>query len=101
MRNFKRFLAVALAMLMVCSAMISVSAKSFPDVAKDDDYAYAIDVLSDLKIVLGGSDGKYNADATLTRWQMAVFASKLLSGKVDFDWTAGANESPFVVITDA
>ena len=46
MRNFKKFLALVLAMLMVSACAVSISA--FDDVAENYDYAEAIEKLAKL-----------------------------------------------------
>ena len=57
MRNFKRFLTLALAVLMVVSVFtFSTSAATFTDVDADNEYlAKAVDLLSYLKITKGTS----------------------------------------------
>ncbi|MBO4264522.1 MAG: S-layer homology domain-containing protein [Clostridia bacterium] len=102
MRNFKKFLALALTMLMLLGAVITTSAQApvLADAATSD-YAWAIQALQAIGIVSGGSDGNYNPDGNLTRWQMTVFASKLVSGITDNDvWTKSKNETTFKDITD-
>lgn len=68
MRNFKKFLALVLAMLMVVSAGAAVSA--FSDVAEDNQYAAAIADLVEKGIVNGVGDDKFNPTVPLRdiRW---------------------------------
>lgn len=81
MSNLKRFLALTLAMLMVVGAMVTVSAKSFTDVASDDAYAEAVDVLSELGVILGTSEEEFSPDTLVERQQMAMFIARLATAQ--------------------
>ncbi len=79
MRNFTKFLALVLAMLMVSAC--AVSAAYVDQKAVDaSDYAEAIAVISDLGIMQGAGDDKFNPDGTLMRVEAAVIAAKLFAG---------------------
>ena len=52
MRNLKKFLALALAMLMLVSCF---GVAAFDDVKDDSKYAEAVSLLSDLKVIRGFS----------------------------------------------
>ncbi|MBQ2765447.1 MAG: S-layer homology domain-containing protein, partial [Clostridia bacterium] len=90
MRNLKKFFALVLAMLMIVSATAIVSA-DFADVAADNIYAKAINDLADKKITVGGDSG-FNPDGMVTRWQMALFVARAMTGEVDNAvWANGIN----------
>ncbi len=86
MRNFKKFLALVLATLMVVSAAATVSAYS--DVADDNIYAAAIDALTEYGIVNGTSEDVYSPDADVLRFQMALMMARALEPEVK-DWNDG------------
>lgn len=52
MNHFRKFLAMALAALMLIGATVSVSAKKFDDVANDNIYAEQIDLLSEIGVIV-------------------------------------------------
>lgn len=91
MRNFKKFLALVLAMLMVSACAVSVSA-AYSDQAdvNKTGYAEAVSILSDLGVMQGSGDGKFNPNGTLTRAEAAVIAAKLDTGAAGqkIDWTS-------------
>ena len=99
MRNFKKFLALVLAMLMVSACAVSVSA--FDDVADTDDYAAAIELLTNLGVIKGRDDGTNNfyPNETLTREEAAVIAAKILAGAKSVEWTAATTR--FTDVADA
>lgn len=60
--------------LLTCSA----SAMSFPDVPKDSDYATAIENISDLKIMVGDTQGNFNPNQIVSRAEMATIVCRVL-----------------------
>ena len=96
MRNFKKFLALVLAMLMVSACAVSVSA--FDDVAAGDKYAEAIELLADLGVITGRGDGKFYPNDTLTREEAAVVAAKTIAGATPIEWAAETTN--FADVTD-
>lgn len=86
MRNFKKFLALVLATLMVVSAAATVSAYS--DVADDNIYADAIAALTEYGIVNGTGEDVYSPDADVLRFQMALMMARALEPDVE-DWNDG------------
>ena len=88
MRNFKKFLALVLATLMVISAAATVSAYS--DVADDNTYAAAIDALTEYKIVNGTNTelDTFSPDDDVVRYQMALMMARALEPQVT-DWQEG------------
>ncbi len=101
MRNFKKFLALVLAMLMVSACAVSVSA-AYADQAAIDatGYAEAVEVLSTLGVIAG--DGtNFNPNDTLTRAAAAKIAAMLTTGAAGqkIEWTSAT--SSFVDVDPA
>lgn len=92
MKKSMRFLAFALAMLMVASMVFTASAKIFPDVEKTDDEFTAVNILSELKVIYGYEDGTFKAEDPVKRQEMAAFLSRLATG---MNLTGGSNTTPF------
>lgn len=80
MRNFKRFLAMALTMLMVLGC-VSLSAFAFDDY-KDGEYTAAVENLAAKGIIYGVSETEFDPDAPVQRWQAALFLARMASGLV-------------------
>lgn len=78
MRNFKRFLAMALTMLMVLGC-VSLSAFAFEDYA-DGDYTAAVENLADKGIIYGVSETEFDPESPVLRWQAALFLARMASG---------------------
>ena len=90
----KKFLSLALALVMAMSLFaISASAKDFTD---DGSITYkeAVDVISELDVVDGYSDGSFRPKGTLTRGAAAKIISNLILGPTDAD-ALPTNVSPF------
>lgn len=60
--------------LLTCSA----SAMSFPDVPKDSDYSTAIEYVSELGVMVGGSNGNFNPNQIVSRCEMATIICRML-----------------------
>ena len=74
MKNLKKVLALVLAVVMIMGTVAVASAKEYTDVAADNKFAEAIDVLSNLNILDGFKDGekyKFQPDGYFTRAQAA------------------------------
>ena len=85
----KKFLALVLAVLMIASTVVTVAA--FDDVAADDKYADAINDLQEYGVVAGKSETEFAPDELVTRWQMALFMARAVSGETDdANWEEGA-----------
>ncbi len=97
MNHFKRFLAVALAALMLIGATVSVSAKKFDDVANDSDFAEQIDLLSEIGVILGTSQTEFSPNQSVTREQMALLLYRMMLGD---DNAGNINTSPFTDLYD-
>ena len=80
MRNFKRFLTLALAVLMVASVFtFGASAANFTDVDADNEYlADAVDLLAYVGVTKGTSETTFGTDDLVTREQMAAFIYRLM-----------------------
>ena len=74
MKNLKKVLALVLAVVMIMGTVAVASAKDYADVKADNDYAVAIDVLSNLNILDGFKTGEtynFQPDGYFTRAQAA------------------------------
>lgn len=81
MKTSARFLAMLLAVVMIASAALSVSA--FSDVTAGVDHAQAIGVLSQLGVIGGYEDGTFKPDQKVTRAEMAKLVYVLYTTFVD------------------
>lgn len=94
MRNLKRALSLALAMVMLMGMMVmGVGAKGidFKD-GSDVQNKEAVAIVSSLGLLKGYTDGTFGPDRTLTRAEMAVIISKILYGdSFNVDSFKGAN----------
>lgn len=91
MKNFKRILALVLAVMMVVAGMVSTTAAD----AKVEYNETAIARLKQLDIFKGRTSGDA-ADSNVTREEMALFASRVMTGEVDKAyWTAYTNDTTF------
>lgn len=97
MKNFKRILALVLAVMMVVTCMVSVSAADEAVEAKWNDVA--ISRLQDLDIFVGDEEGKLEPEKNVSRVQMAVLTSRVMTGKVDrLYWESYVNDTTFLDI---
>ncbi len=87
MRNLKKFLALVLALMMVVSVMITVSAKEYTD-EKDIDAAYktAVDAMTNVGVFEGTSDTEFSPTDNITRASMAAIVYRIMTGDVDDDY---------------
>ncbi len=92
MRNLKKFLALVLALMMVVSVMVTVSAADYTDQA-DIDYDEAVAVMTAVGMVEGGDQGQFDPDSNLTRAQAATLIVRLLRGTEE---GLGAPTAPFI-----
>ena len=76
MRNLTKVLAMVLAFTMMVS--VAAFAVNYTDVEASANYAEAVDVLSDLGLVKGYTDGTFGADKTLTRAEAATLVIRLM-----------------------
>jgi hypothetical protein len=94
MRNFKRFLAMALTMLMIVGSFTLLTSAKFEDVT---DFQDEITILSELGVIKGKADGTFGFDEEVTRRQTALFMARATTGKVDdaLNWQSKVNNTPF------
>lgn len=94
MKISKKILITALISILCVAMMIgAVSAHNFNDVTR---YEEAIDLLSSLEVIKGYSETRFGPDDEVTRWQMALLITKLVTGNVDTPtWEAKDNTSTF------
>ena len=100
MRNFKKFLALVLAMMMVVGGMVTVSAA---EEAAKVDYTAAAEALADLGIVKGTSDDviDFALEDKVVRYQMALLVARIMTGEVDDTYwnKVVENTTPFDDVT--
>ena len=84
MRNFKRFLSLALACIMLLSATVITTA------AKEEaDYSEAANNLVAIGLLKGDGNGNLMLDQSVTRYQAALFFVQAITGKTDASiWNA-------------
>ena len=78
MRNLKKILALVLALMMVLSVMVTASA-AYSD-ADEITQTQAVEVLSELEILLGKGDN-FDPNGTLTRAEAATILTKIMLGE--------------------
>ncbi len=87
MRNFKKFLTLVLAVMMVVSAMsftTSAAVTNFEDVDPDNEaLVKAVDLLEYMGITKGVSATEFGAEQPVTREQFALFMYRLMKGGKD------------------
>ena len=86
MRNLKRALSLALALVMVISMMVvGVSAVSVDDFSDGADVVNkeAVSVLATLNVINGKDDGSYDPTGVVTRAEMAKMICVILNGGKD------------------
>lgn len=74
----KKFQSIVASLLAVALLTCSASAKAFPDVSKDSDYATAIEYVSELGVMVGGSNGNFNPNQIVSRCEMATIICRML-----------------------
>ena len=74
----KKLQSVLAGLLSVCLLTCSASAMSFPDVDSNSPYATAIENISELGIMVGGSNGNFNPDQIVSRCEMATIVCRML-----------------------
>ena len=90
----KKILSLVLAMLMIFSVVPAVFAA---DAKAEDAHQEALDFLSLIGLYKGGVD----ASEKLTRWQMALFVSRFITGKLDDAyWATTENDSGFTDVAE-
>jgi len=108
MSNLKRFLAVALAVMMIASMTLASSASTATPAFKDLDkltaglnktyLEYGISVLHGLEVIKGMSETEFGTDLPVTRAQMATFLARIHSGTPQYFENATQYDS--MIFTD-
>lgn len=80
MKKIIKLTAVAAALLIAVVMTCTVFAHSFTDVKEYDD---AIGTLASIGVIRGTTTTTYTPDADVTRWQMALLITKLVTGNTD------------------
>ena len=85
MRNFKKFLSLALAMLMVCSMTVLTTGAT----ETNANYLEAAQQLAAIGVMKGDENGNLMLDKHVTRYQAALFFVQAITGKTDSSvWNA-------------
>ena len=100
MKNFKKFLTLVLAVMMIVSSVAfstSAATTKFEDVDADNEtLVKAVDLLNYMGVAKGTSETTFGADELVTRQQFALFIYRLMKGGKD----APANASNSTKFTD-
>ncbi len=103
MKNFKKFLTLVLAVMMVVSSVAfstSAATTKFEDVdAKNETLVKAVDLLSYMGVAKGTSETTFGADELVTRQQFALFVYRLMKGGKDAP-AGAANGTKFTDLED-
>ncbi len=92
-----KLVAIVLAILMVASLGIASTAYNFNDVATDNTHREAIDVLTDIGVIVGTSENEFSPDDPITREQMSLLLFRLMLGREN---TVRVNSTAFTDLTD-
>ena len=99
MRNFKRFLTLVLAALMLVSTFAVSTSAAFTDVAADNKaLTRAVNLLSYLNVTKGTTETTFSPDTLVTREQMAAFIYRLMKAGKSVE--GGNNTSKFADLED-
>ncbi len=83
MRNLKKVLALALALVMTLS-VLSIASAAFTDEEDiNPNYQEAVDVLAALGVFQGRDDGSFDPQATITRAEVAAIIYRISTGDVN------------------
>ena len=103
MKNFKKFLTLVLAVMMVVSSVAfstSAATTKFEDVdAKNETLVKAVDLLNYMGVAKGTSETTFGADELVTRQQFALFIYRLMKGGKDAP-AGAANSTKFTDLED-
>ena len=102
MKNFKKFLTLVLAVMMVVSSVAfstSAATTKFEDVdASNEALVKAVDLLNYVGVAKGTSETTFGADELVTRQQFALFIYRLMKGGKDAP--AAGNTTKFTDLED-
>lgn len=74
----KKIQSIVAGLLTVALLTCSASAKTFPDVDSNSPYATAIEYVSELGVMVGGSNGNFNPNQIVSRCEMATIICRML-----------------------
>ncbi len=78
MKNFSRVLSVVMAIAMLFTMSMSVSAATYTDVAATDSYYEAVEALSALGVVKGYEAGDFQPEGKITRAEAAAIIMRIM-----------------------
>lgn len=98
MKKFIKITTFALIIFMI-SALVTVGVyATFDDVT---EYQEAIGTLNSIGVIVGRSATIFSPNDNVTRWQMALLMTKLLTGDIDNSkWASSANDIAFTDVTN-
>ena len=82
MRNLKKILSLALALVMVMSLLTVAGAREFNDAA-DIEHTEAVEVMSSLGVINGMGNNTFNPKGNVTRGEMAKMITYISLGNVE------------------
>ncbi len=98
MKNFKRILALVLAVMMVATSIVAISADDAAAVSYNADAATR---LEKLEIMIGTENG-LELEKNVTRAEMAQFTGRVMTGEVEIEyWADYENSTTFEDLDDA
>lgn len=104
MKNFKKFLTLVLAVMMIVSSVAfstSAATTKFEDIdAKNEELVKAVDLLNYMGVAKGTSETTFGASEAVTRQQFALFIYRLMKGGKDAP-AGAANSTAFTDLEDA
>ena len=82
MRNLQKILALALALIMSFSLVVTANAAFSDEADITDTYNEAVNVLSQLEVFKGYTDGTYQPQKSITRAEVAAIIYRIATGDV-------------------
>ena len=83
MRNLQKILALALALIMSFSLVVTANAAFSDEADINETYSEAVNVLSGLEVFRGYTDGSYQPQASITRAEVAAIIYRIATGDVE------------------
>lgn len=99
MRKLNKFLALALAVLMMAGCLVISTSAATTTTNDTSDYQGAIDFLAAIDVFKGYTGGESGANDPITRWQMALFIARTITGYTDDAMWAGNKSAYFTDVT--
>ena len=82
MRNLQKILALALALIMSFSLVVTANAAFSDEADINETYNESVNVLAQLEVFRGYTDGSYQPQASITRAEVAAIIYRLVTGDV-------------------